>query len=335
MKKTILREIGEFGLIRKIREFLEARQKCPEGSFGIGDDTAIIRPPKGYEILITTDAMVEGRHFLIQETSFKEIGQRAMVQNISDIGAMGGTPYVATVSLSLTDSVYLEDILALYEGFMEELTPFDAAIVGGNITKGPNLQIHITLLGIVEEGMAVLRSGAKEGDRILVTGSPGSAHVGLLACHRKIQGFDQLKAAYLKPKHRAREARLLAQNGLCSAMIDISDGLLGDLAHICEESGRGAVIDLDSLPKSKELISATEAFGLDIEEVILGPSDDYELLFTLPEPLKHKARALLEQQGLKVSEIGEILTERGIWLKKGGSLIHRKALGWDHFRDGN
>lgn len=330
MRETV-NQLGEFGLIHRIREWLGSRQKVPKGTVGIGDDAAVLIPPEGYDLLITTDSMIEERHFLREAFLPKEVGRRAMVQNISDVGAMGGIPYSATISLCLPEGFFIEDVIGLYEGFLEELLPFEAPIVGGNITAGATLEIHITMLGIVERGKAIRRSGAKDGDAILVTGFPGQAALGLTLLKNGYFQYKGLIDAYLRPKHRAIEARKLFEADILHAMIDISDGLLGDLRHICEESKVGAMVMVDRLPRTEEMLKASRELRVDLYKTILGPSDDYEILFTLDKKDVDVAKNILREEGLNVSTIGEITAREGIVLRSDKKELYWEMKGWDHF----
>jgi len=227
-------DIGEFALIEKIRGIIK---KAGHGSgllvHGIGDDAAVFRPPEqGCELLVTCDTMVEGHHYLKEYITPFETGRRAMVMNISDIGAMGGIPLYALVTLGLASSDMVNDIEEMYRGFLTELKPFGATIIGGNITGiDRNPFIDITLIGSVNKDFKVLRSGASSGDSILVTGCPGKSAAGYWLILNKIPESKQYKTlfdSYIRPVHRAREGHELAISGKISSMIDISDGLAGD-----------------------------------------------------------------------------------------------------------
>jgi len=174
-------DIGEFGLIRRIGDLLNKEGiRSERVTLGLGDDTASFVPRPGYELLVTCDCTVEGRHYLPGKISPLDLGRRAMAQNISDIGAMGGMPLYALISFGLRAEIFVQDVEEMYRGFLEELNPFGASIIGGNLTKSGNgMFIDITLIGEVEQGKGVRRSGARPGDVILVTGYPGQAAAGL------------------------------------------------------------------------------------------------------------------------------------------------------------
>ena len=177
-------DIGEFGLIRRIGDLLNKEGiRSERVTLGIGDDTASFVPRSGYELLVTCDCTVEGRHYLPGKISPLDLGRRAMALNISDIGAMGGKPLYALISLGLRAEIFVQDVEEMYRGFLEELNPFGASIIGGNLTKSGNgMFIDITLIGEVEQGKGVRRSGARPGDVILVTGYPVRRLPGCNSC---------------------------------------------------------------------------------------------------------------------------------------------------------
>jgi thiamine-monophosphate kinase len=336
-----LAEVGEFGLIDRIDTVIGREGVGGRGvTLPIGDDTAAFRSRPGFDVLVTCDAMVEGKHYLPEHTTPFKIGQRAMAINISDIGAMGGGVLYALVSLGLRPDTAVKDIEALYRGFLSELNPLGATIIGGNITSiEGRMFVDVTLIGEVEEGRAVKRSGARPGDTILVTGSPGKSAAGLhllLNAARPETLYDHpLVQVYLVPSHRAREGRSAAVTGALTAMIDISDGLLGDLGHICTESGCGALIYQERLPLSGLLREAGRELGHDPYDWVLGDSDDYELLITCgPGDERRVRRGLDPFSDLKVSEIGRMI-EGGpsiTMVAPDGTERPAGPSGWDHFK---
>ncbi len=331
-------DIGEFGLIQRINELLQREGiRSKQVTVGIGDDTASFLARPGYEVLVTCDCMVEGRHFLPGKIRPSDLGRRAMTLNISDIGAMGGKPLYALISLGLKTDILVRDIEDMYRGFLGELNPFGASIIGGNLTKsGDGMFIDITLIGEVEQGKAVRRSGARSGDVILVTGYPGQSAAGLqLLLHGsedpKIMDHPLVKI-FNTPSHRARLGEAIAQAGCATAMIDTSDGFLGDLGHICEESGVGAELFKERLPVSKDLLEAARRLNRDPYDLFLGDSDDYELVITCrPQDV-----ALLRSASgpVPLAEVGRITDAAGeiALILADGTRNPIKASGWDHFR---
>ena len=333
-----LKEAGEFGLIRRIRDLLkkEGAALPDDLTVGIGDDTAAFRPRPGYEILLTCDSVVEGRHYLPQFMRPRDVGRRAMVINISDIGAMGGRPRYALVSLGLKGQTPVGDVEEIYRGFLDELNPFEATIIGGNLTGTENdVFIDITLVGEAREGRVLRRSGAGAGDIILVTGYPGESKAGLqLLLHGLARADHPLVKAYIRPAHRAGEGSAVAAHGHATAMIDTSDGFLGDLGRLCEESGVGAELFQEGFPVSKALRDAAALLEKDPYEFFLGASDDYELIITCAADRIAAVRsAVAATYEGPVSRVGRITAQaQGVCLvARDGS---RRALlpeGWDHF----
>ena len=338
MMPETLKDIGEFGLIARIDDLLKREGvQSPGVSLGIGDDTASFKAKPGYEVLVTCDCVVEGRHFLSRHISAVDLGRRSMMLNISDIGAMGGHPLYALISLGLKNETLVKDIEDLYRGFLLELNPFGASIIGGNLTKsGDGIFIDITLIGEVEEGRAVRRSGARPGDVILVTGYPGQSAAGLQLLLQSLASEDHpLVRAYNKPSHRAREGRAVALTGCATAMIDTSDGFLGDLGHICEESGVGALLNQEKFPISDNLREAARILKKEPRDFFLGDSDDYQLIITCGAQDVERIRSsiALTYEG-PVTQVGEVTApETGLrLLLTDGSEQRLSAKGWDHFR---
>jgi thiamine-monophosphate kinase len=334
-------DIGEFGLIRVIRDLINREGvNAPRLTMGIGDDSASFVPREGYEILVTCDCIVEGRHYLKGHINPLDLGSRAAVMNISDIGAMGGMPVFATVSLGVRKDMLVNDILDMYRGFIQELNPLGASIIGGNITSSDHSNfVDITLIGEVERDKIIRRSTARPDDIILVTGYPGQAAAGLsilLDCQETADlRSNPLVRAYNSPVHRAREGRAAALSGCATSMIDISDGLLGDLRHICEESGVGAEIIRTALPVSAHMRAFSDPDGRDPYEIILGESDDYELIITSTPGNKDKVcSAIAEISDVPVAEIGRITGKTGVIeiAFPDGSKHEATAIGWDHFK---
>lgn len=335
-----LTDIGEFGLIHRINELLRKEGvRNPGVTLGIGDDTASFLPNAGYELLVTCDCMVEGRHYLPDHINPLDLGRRAMALNISDIGAMGGQPLYALVSLGLRVNTLAADVEAMYRGFLVELNPFGASIIGGNLTRsGDGMFIDITLIGEGEKGKIVRRSTAKAGDKILITGYPGQAAAGLqLLMHA--QPLDSLRdhplvLAYNTPSHRAWEGQAIARSGFATAMIDTSDGFLGDLGHICRESGVGATLIQEKLPISDDLRQAALQLGQDPYDLLLQESDDYELIITCsPDHVDPIRSTVVVLGNVSITEVGRITDARGVIKLKlpNGTQRTITPAGWDHF----
>jgi len=334
-------DIGEFGLIRRIGDLVNKEGiRSDRVTLGIGDDTASFLPRSGYELLVTCDCVVEGRHYLPGKISPLDLGRRAMALNISDIGAMGGRPLYAVISLGLKADILVRDVEEMYRGFLWELKPFGASIIGGNLTKSGNgMFIDITLIGEVEQRKGVRRSGARPGDVILVTGYPGQAAAGLQLLLRapddpKILEHPLVKI-YNTPSHRAQAGEAIAKAGRATAMIDTSDGFLGDLGHICEESGVGAELFKEKLPVSDDLRKTALTLHQDPYDLFMGDSDDYELIITCrPQDVAPLRSVITQCCPVLLTEVGRITdtaVEIMLVLPEGDRRPVKRS-GWDHFR---
>jgi len=334
-------DIGEFGLIRRISDLLNRDGiRSERVTIGIGDDTASFLPRPGYEVLVTCDCLVEGRHYLSRYISPLDLGRRAMTLNISDIGAMGGRPLYALISLGLKAEILVQDVEEMYRGFLAELNPFGASIIGGNLTQSGNgMFIDITLIGEVEQGKGVRRSGARPGDAILVTGYPGQAAAGLQLLLRAPDDSKLLEHPLVKiyntPSHRAQLGEAVAQAGCATAMIDTSDGFLGDLGHICEESGVGAELFKEKIPISEDLRKAAFMLHRDAYDFFLGDSDDYELVITCqPKNLALLRSIITRCSPVPLTEVGRIagVAREMTLVLPDGERRPVKPSSWDHFR---
>ena len=288
---------------------------------GIGDDCAVLRPPAGHELLVTTDFSLEGVHFRREWHSPESVGHRCLTRGLSDIAAMGGEPMAVFLSLALPGDLAQSWVDRFIRGLLGLAARHRVALAGGDTAQSPagvladGVFADIVVLGSVPRGKALLRSGAKAGDRIYVTGKLGLGG----ATVRRMYAGEKVRPAsargYFYPEPRVEVGRKL--RGVASAMIDISDGLSTDLSHICEESGVGAVVYEASVPVAK---SAT------LDDALYG-GDDYELLFTSSK------RVAEEIAGVAVTEIGEITSRQGMWIQdERGKTKKLKAKGWEHFK---
>ena len=335
----IISQIGEFPLIDRINTLLrDEGAAVPEDMcLGIGDDCAVISPAKGCDMVVTCDSMIENKHYLPSYMTPRMVGRRAMVQNLSDVGAMGATPRFSFIALSLPSDVNVCWVEELYLGFLDELNPLAAVIAGGNMTStdGP-VTITITLVGEVEKGKAVKRRNAAPGDVILVTGYPGRAAAGLkiltdnVKCEYKKLFID----AYCTPEHRVAEGVAAAKTSFLTSMIDISDGFTSDLKHLCKDSGVGAQLFENKISFDTELESWSQSLNIPENEIFLGPSDDYELIMTCAA--KHSdqvIKAIRSVSDVIVTEVG-VITSNGEELTIVDNEGVKKSVsisGWDHF----
>ena len=283
--------MGEFELIEKIRSSFSV----PGGMTGIGDDCAVIPQKEGMDTLVSTDMLVEGVHFLSDDIAPADLGWKSAAVNISDIAAMGGRPVSTYLSIALPRNIGEEWVMRFIEGYRSISGMFGVPLLGGDTCSSPDrLCISVTVLGECAHGKAVLRSGARPGDSICVTGTLGDSAAGLKAIlegRRRDDPVDRLIYAHYHPVPEVEAGLFLASTGLVSSMMDVSDGVASDIRHIMEESGVGAEIHTDRIPLSDELQKACSLFGWDPLSLALEGGEDYCLLFTCPPgselPVEH------------------------------------------------
>lgn len=330
---------SEFGLIRKLRA--QAAQPDPQVFKGIGDDTAILKTSSTEWTLITTDLLAEGVHFDPTTSSFRDIGYRAAIANLSDIAAMGGTPRFMLVSIAIPPACSTTQIQQLYRGMTDAGTPYRVRLIGGDTSASKTgLFLNITLTGVVKPRQALLRSSARIGDLIYVTGTLGDSRAGLdLLTSRRRPKLRPTDARFLLGRHHRPSARIaeglwLVRHGLAGAAIDLSDGLTGDLRHICEESGVGAEIIAGSLPLSRACRAYAMARGLDPVEIALQGGEDYELLFTVPRGQQLRFERLVKKTGFRMTCIGSITPKAaGLRLRTDAGATRPLPLtSYEHFR---
>lgn len=334
-----IKDLGEFGLIARIDQGLVRRD--PDVIVGVGDDTAALRVSGERLLLATCDVQIEGEHFLRESAVPYLLGRKSMAINLSDIAAMGGLPKYALVSLGLPPDLSVEFVDELYRGFQEELSPFGAEVVGGNLSRSPVIMVDITLLGEVEPEQVMLRAGARVGDAVAVTGTLGDSAAGLALLDSEPEAKDddavQVIAAHRSPTPRVGEGQTIARAGIATAMDDLSDGLASDLSHIIESSHVGAVIRAEELPISGPTRRVAPRVGKRALDLALFGGEDYELLFTAPPARLDELRsAITKETGTSVTVVGEIVSpEEGMHLElEDGTRIPLLVGGWDHFRIG-
>ena len=330
-------EIGEFGLIDVLAQIVTQGRTGHPVLLGVGDDAAAWR--MGDSILLaTTDTMVQGVHFTA-ESSWRELGWKSLAINLSDIAAMGGVPQYALVSLCLPGDTEVDDVVHLYLGMMEVADLFQVAAVGGNVSRAPVVMITMAVVGVAQAEGVLIRSAAAPGDLIAVTGYLGSSAAGLrmLTHHLKLaqETMVFLRRAHLQPMPRIVEGQLLVKQGVRAA-IDISDGLIADLGHVCKASEVGAVVRAEQVPIHP---TARAAFPEESLGFALAGGEDYELLFTASQETIDRVRSSVDALGhgtdCPVTVIGEVTREMGlIVVDKNGRPFGGSGEGWDHFRKG-
>jgi thiamine-monophosphate kinase len=288
---------AEFDLIA--RHFTRAAKRA---TLGVGDDCALISVASGCELAISTDTLVSGTHFFA-DADAEKLGHKALAVNLSDLAAMGAVPRYATLALTLprADEAWLEKFS---RGFFKLADQFEVELIGGDTTSGP-LSITITVFGEIEKGRALRRDAAKPGDEIWVTGTLGGAALALLAMRNKLQiAASTLRAVEHRlhvPMPRIEFGRALV--GVAHAAIDISDGLVADLGHICERSTLTAVIERAKVPMSAGLLGVRADLR---DECALAGGDDYELCFTAPESQRAVIETIAAKTGVAATCIGRM-----------------------------
>jgi len=308
-----LRDLGEFELIERIRR-LAAGGQGKDVVLGIGDDAALLRPRRGEDMVVTSDALVEGTHFRWDGETPRMLGRRALAANLSDLAAMGSRPMGFIFSLAAPPSLEVRRVTGMVRGMLDLAKPFACPLVGGNVTRARETSITITALGGARRGRMLVRSGALPGDRILVTGQLG------------ISALERARGRIRRtPRPRVAEGRVLARTASVTACIDVSDGLLADLSHLLEASGVGAEIDASRVPTPRAFSAACRRLRRDPLQLALGGGEDYELLFTMS--VKSPSAAALERRmGTAVTVIGRV-SERGLRVHGASG----EPLGWRHF----
>jgi len=316
--------ISEFDLIRQY--FAHATAARADVLLGIGDDCALLRPPAGSCLAVSVDTLVEGRHFLSQVDP-ESLGHKALAVNLSDLAAMGADPAWATLAITLAE-VDTGWLRAFVDGFAALAAAHGVQLVGGDTTRGP-LSITVQVHGFVDPGKALRRAGGRPGDRLFVSGCVGDAGLALQQAGEGAPVDRYLQQRLDRPTPRVALGRMLA--GRANAAIDVSDGLVADLGHICAASVTGARIELDRLPLSPPL--AAECARGNWRHALAG-GDDYELLFSV-DPLQAEALAAdCRAAGEPVQEIGCLVDDSGIALVYPDGRVSKEIPdGFDHFRD--
>lgn len=343
--------MNEFEFIRRIRERAARHYvQSPELTLGIGDDTAILQPRPGRELLITTDLLVEDVDFKREYIVPRWLGHKVLTVSLSDIAAMGGAPRYALLTLAIppdllstpTSESFWE---AFFDGYFAAAEHAGVVLIGGDISSTPHgLAFDSLVVGDCERGRAVRRSGAQSGDGIYVTGSVGASAAGLkllLAGARVAEAeqtlVQQALRAHLRPEARVEFGRQLGASGLAHALIDVSDGLAQDLGHLCEQSKVRAVLDFAAVPVAPaiRLVATGEqaAFSL-----ALSGGEDYELLLTAAPDSEPALLALAQACGVPLTRIGEIVPVDSLGVASGRVFVRQAdrvtplaILGYDHF----
>ena len=321
-RKMNIKDIGgEFALIKRITRDVKDKNI----HLGIGDDAAVLNI-NGKLLVITTDTLVENDHFSLKWFTPKQVGMKAIEINVSDIGAMGGKPKYALVSLVLRRDTPVKFVDELYKGMRQAGKKHGVEIIGGNITHGNELVIDIDMIGEVKKEELCLRSAAKPGDFILVSGDLGKSKAALnLFIKGKINkknknNFKKIIEAHTEPKAKFHKVKKFIK--YIDAMIDVSDGIASDVTRICEQSKTGAIIYSDNIPIADETRRAAKLLGENALDYALYGGEDFELIFTVSEKNLRNVKGFL---------IGEITKKKGVRLYQKGKEKLITKHGYDHF----
>jgi thiamine-monophosphate kinase len=328
---------------RLIEIIRRATRRAPAVRVGIGDDCAVLEPAAGSLLLATTDLLIEDVHFRRRWATPADTGWKSLAVNVSDIASMGGRPRWALIALACPEAVTLEEAEAFYSGVQALAAEHEVAIVGGDTSASPRgWVINVTLLGETIRA-PLLRSTARPGDVIAVTGSLGRSAAGLALLETNpapagVAGETRadVTAAHLRPRPRTREGQWLSEAGGVTSMIDVSDGLATDLGHLCEESGTGAQVDVGRVPVEPPVHAVARALGRDALAWATGGGEDYELLLTTaPDAFDRLAAGLVRATGTRLTAVGRMTqAAAGIqYLDRDGRAVS-VGTGFEHFVTG-
>jgi thiamine-monophosphate kinase len=336
-----LRQVGELELVRLVRKMASV-DLGPGVLMGIGDDAAVLALPPGASLLATTDLLIEGVHFRLPPATPADVGWKALAVNLSDIAAMGGAPRYALVALALPESAEVGQVEAFFDGMQQLARCHRVAVVGGDTSSAPRgWMVNVTVLG-EHRARPRLRADARAGDLIGVTGSLGRSAAGfhVLEAGRaetrsaglSAEAEAEVVGAHLRPTPRVAEGSWLGAAESVHAMMDCSDGLATDLAHICRESGVGARVEVDRLPIAAATRAAAAALQADAVQWAAAGGEDYELLVTLDAAGPAVAQGLAAATGTTLTVIGEIVADNGLTFVDGRGRPVSVGPGYEHFR---
>ncbi|RJQ33255.1 MAG: thiamine-phosphate kinase [Actinobacteria bacterium] len=327
-----IKEIGEFGLIDKIDKIVYRKDKKLVAS--IGDDCAAFKIGGTKIGLLTTDSLVEDIHFKLKCTSPYDLGYKSIIASISDIASMAGVPLYCLVSLILPDYITVEFVQSFYRGAKTACNKYGCLIAGGDISGShTNFSLNVSIYGESQQKLLRKRSEAKVGDLIFVTGPLGGSAAGLELLLKpetkaSVSTYSKLTKKHLRPEAKVAEGLLASKNG-ATAMEDISDGLVGEVAHICEQSKIGAIIYVDKVPVD-ESIKRVDSLKTKAMELALSGGEDYELVFSCPKRKTASLAKAFNKKNLPLFEVGEITKGNRV------KVLHNKEKeiklkGYEHF----
>ncbi len=331
----LVRELGEFGLIERLRAIVD--RVDARSIVNIGDDAAVVRYDR--PVVMTTDALVEGVHFRDDLIDMVSVGYKSLVASLSDVAAMGGQPLHAMVALALPFSEQVERLEAIYEGLADACRQYDVAVVGGDVvsTSGP-LVVTVSVTGELLGEHPLLRSGAKVGDLVFVTGDVGGSaaylHLRNQASSLLLSENDVwiLQQKHIRPVPQLMAGRIFAQNAGCTSLNDVSDGLSSELHEIASASGVRLMIEADRIPTLPSVRHYARLAGVDALDFALYGGEDYQLVGTIDRTSAGIFLPLMQAYGVRISLIGQVKRgESGVYLQTNSGLKEIKKKGYDHF----
>ncbi len=325
-------ELGEHAIIGRIRARVPA---SPEAVVtGIGDDAAVVVPARNEFEVLTTDVLVEGVHFDRRFVGPADIGYKALAVNLSDLAAMAAVPRLALLSLVLPPALLVGDLDLLVGGLLDAATQFNVALVGGNIARSPGpLVVDVTVTGSVRPRRVLLRSGARAGDQLYVSGSIGSAAAGLASLGTEggeSESMAECRSRFLRPEPRVRLGLLLGRNRAATACVDLSDGLADGVRQLTAASAVGAIIDAGQVPIDVAARTWFLGQGADPVRAAIQGGEDYELLFSVPSRRRRQLAAIARMAHVHVTAIGRVTADRAVRLHREGTEQELPA-GFVHF----
>lgn len=325
-------KLGEFGLIEALRH--RARVGGHGWAETIGDDAALLRPRAGQELALTADALVEGVHFRWETTDGKALAHKTLAVNLSDLAAMGARPRGFLLSLALPPIAVPERLDGFVSGLLAASRRWACPLVGGDIVSSPAWMFSVTAVGELPRGKALLRRGARAGDRLMLTGQVGGSALGLALLEAGAASEPAARRfvrRHRKPEPRLEAGQKLRASGLATAALDVSDGVAQDVSHLAAASGVAAEIDVEALPHPRGFADACARLGLDPDVLALSGGEDFELLFSVAAKAP-PAAAIAKRLGCPVREIGRLRPGRGVSVLRNGEPIDLQRLGFDHFK---
>ena len=303
--KTTLAGLGEFAVIDQL---VRGREQPPVVMVGPGDDAAVVLAADGRTV-VSTDMLIEGRHFRLDWSTPRDVGRKAIAQNAADIEAMGATPTAFVIAFGAPGQTSSDDVFALYDGMWEEARRFGAGIAGGDLVAAPQWVISVTALGDLQFRAPILLDGARPGDSVAVIGDLGRSAAGYWLLHNGVAGHDELRRLHLTPEVPYGQGRVAAECG-ATAMTDVSDGLVADLGHITDASGIGIDLSSAALAADHEALAATAAATQqDAWAWVLGGGEDHALVATFPAELPDGWRRI----GVVVDGPARVLVDGAPW----------------------